>query len=67
MVSEVVLTDVTDVVVSDNPESATLPRTDQFDFAAHICDTMLIFEVVGDGTTVDRFQTFPAPGIRVKA
>lgn len=54
MVPEVMLTDVTDVVVSDDLASATLPRTDQLYFAAHICDTMLIFEVFGDGTAVDK-------------
>lgn len=66
-VLEVMLTDVTDVVVFGNLTSTALPCAKQVNFTAHICDTVLIFEVVRGGTAVNGLQAFAALGIRVKA
>ncbi|KAI6097321.1 hypothetical protein EV401DRAFT_1068473 [Pisolithus croceorrhizus] len=55
------------IVVSGNLTSTTLPRTNQLDFTAHIYDTVLIFEVVGGVTAVNRLQAFRALWMREKA
>lgn len=64
---EVMFTDVSNIVMPDNSASTILPHTDQLDFAAHIPDSMLIFEVVGGGTAVDRLQAFATLGVCIKA
>lgn len=66
-VFEVLLTDVADVVVSGNSASTILPHTHQLDFTTHLCDTVLIFVMVGGGTTVNGLQALHALRICVKA
>lgn len=64
---EVMFADVTDVVVSRDLASTTLPCTNQPDFTAYISNTMVFFEVVGGRTAVNRLPAFATLGICVKA